>query len=154
MAWIHLRLHLSVLKTTYYVCMNVCPLSKSNTYTRDHNDCTCTSCAHVYNCHAVLHISHVALPGCSLYDSVITLVLGRNGMWPSRDTRRANLFRSKEHTLSDDAGESLGQPDFGREVYEELVGIYTSPSDWILNLSITSGKCMVTLSLHAYRLAM
>ena len=46
----------------------------------------------------------------------------------------------QKHTLSEDAGESLGQPDFGREGYEELVGIYTSPSDWILNLSITSGK--------------
>jgi len=94
--------------------------------------CMHAHCQRVIRTHVTIMIAHVQvvhvyiivmlyftfpMPGCSLYDSVITLVLGRNGMWPSRDTRRANLFRSKEHTLSDDAGESLGQPDFGREVY-------------------------------------
>ena len=34
---------------------------------------------YVNNNYAVLHISHAVLPGCSLYDSVVTLVTGRNG---------------------------------------------------------------------------
>ena len=95
---------------------------------------------HANNKYAVLHISHAVLPGCSLYDSVVTLVIVRNGSSCNHESRRGNLFTSNIHTLHDDADEPLGQPDFGRDVNQELVDTYTSPSDWVLNLSITSGK--------------
>ena len=59
------------------------------------------------------------------------VVVARSGSWSEG---------AVAHSLKDDAGEPIGPPDFGRGVYAELVGLYTSPSDWVLNLSIQSGK--------------
>ena len=72
---------------------------------------TLSSCArvqHANNNYAVLHISHVVLPGCSLYDSVVTLVIVRNGSPCNHESRRGNFFTSNLHTLHVDADEPLG----------------------------------------------
>ena len=82
----------------------------------------------------------VVSPGCSLCESVMPVVVARSGSWSEGAVRKSGLFDSEAHSLKDDAGEPIGPPDFGRGVYAKLVGLYTSPSDWVLNLSIQSGK--------------
>ena len=82
----------------------------------------------------------VVSPGCSLSESVMAIVVGRSGACSDGAVRRSNLFDSEAHSLEDDGREPFGPQDFKRGVYAELVGLYTSPSDWVLNLSIQSGK--------------
>ena len=72
----------------------------------------------------------------------MAVVVGRSGPCSEKAVRKSNLFDSEAHSLKDDAGEPIGPPDFRRDVYAELVALYTSPSDWVLNLSIQSGKYM------------
>lgn len=70
----------------------------------------------------------------------MAIVVGRSGLCSAGTVRKSNLFDSEAHSLKDDGGEPYGPHDFRRGVYAELVGLYTSPSDWVLNLSIQSGK--------------
>ena len=91
---------------------------------------------------AIQYIStyNVVSPGCSLCESVMAVVIGRSGSCSEGAARKSNLFNSEAHSLKDDDGEPIGPHDFKRGVYAELVGLYTSPSDWVLNLSTQSGK--------------
>ena len=70
----------------------------------------------------------------------MAIVVGRSGLCSDGTVRKSNLFDSEAHSLKDDGGEPFGPHDFQRGVYAELVELYTSPSDWVLNLSIQSGK--------------
>lgn len=73
----------------------------------------------------------------------MAIVVGRSGLCSNGTVRKSNLFVSVVHSLKDDSGEPFGPHDFKRGVYAELVGLYTSPSDWVLNLSIQSGKYII-----------
>ena len=64
--------------------------------------------------------------------------------------RKSNLFDSEAHSLKDDGGEPFGPHDFQRRVYAELAELYTSPSDWVVNLSIQSGKLILMYNHSAY----
>ena len=78
-------------------------------------------------------------PGYSLVDSVVAMVIGKSGTCPVEASGLSNMFTSNMTLLEDDAGESIGPMDFSRETYQQLVEIFTTPSDWVLNLSIASG---------------
>ena len=47
------------------------------------------------------------------------------------------MFSSTTATI-DDACE-----DFEKEVYEELIELYTSPADWIINMEIATGRVAI-----------
>ena len=67
-------------------------------------------------------------------------MVGRSGSCSEGVVRKLKPFDSDAHSLKDDGGESFRPNHSKRGVYAELVGCYTSPSDWVLNLSIQSGK--------------
>ena len=49
------------------------------------------------------------------------------------------MFSSIATTIEDDAGDHLGVEDFDKEVYRELIELYTSPADWIINVQLATG---------------
>ena len=79
-------------------------------------------------------------PGYSFTESVVVVVIGKSGTCPVEQSGHSNLFISTMTSLQDDAGESVGSVDFNRETYLQLVKLFTSPSDWVLNLSVASGE--------------
>ena len=44
----------------------------------------------------------------------------------------------------------VNQLDFSQETYEQLVKLFTAPSDWVLNLSIASGECTFEIIIEIY----
>lgn len=51
------------------------------------------------------------------------------------------MFSSTVATLEDDAGDHLGiGEDFDKEVYRELIELYSSPADWIINVQLATGR--------------
>ena len=100
--------------------------------------------------HNIIILAHIVSPGCSLSESVVAIVVGRSGLCSDGTVRKSNLFDSEAHSLKDDGGEPFGPHDFQRGVYAELVELYTSPSDWVLNLSIQSGKHILMYNHSAY----
>ena len=77
--------------------------------------------------------------GCAMFDAVSAVVIGQCGDRVQRSPRRTNIFTSSTHSLVDDSGENLNS-DFNETIYRELIELYTSPSDWVFNMQITTGK--------------
>ena len=51
------------------------------------------------------------------------------------------MFSSTAVTIEDNAGDHVGVgEDFDKEVYNELIELYTSPADWIINVQIATGR--------------
>ena len=86
-------------------------------------------------------------PGYSLTENVLAMVIGKSGTCPVEENGHSNMLTSKMTSLQDDAGESIGPIDFTRETYQQLVKLFTAPSDWVLNISIASGECTVQMSI-------
>ena len=50
------------------------------------------------------------------------------------------MFSSTAAILQDNAGDRLDVgEDFDKEVYRELIELYTSPADWIINMQLSTG---------------
>lgn len=85
-------------------------------------------------------ILYSGLTGCVLVDSVVALVIGRSRTCTSKATGQSNMFSSTAHYLEDDDCQDVGPTDFSRNTYEQLIRTFSMPSDWVLNISISSGK--------------
>ena len=78
--------------------------------------------------------------GHALLDATKAIVIAQCGQALSRLPRRTNMFSSTAAILQDDAGDRLGVgEDFDKEVYRELIELYTSPADWIINVQLSTG---------------
>ena len=54
------------------------------------------------------------------------------------------MFSSTAATIEDDTGDHLGVgEDFDKEVYKELIELYTNPVDWIINMQIATGRVAI-----------
>ena len=95
--------------------------------------------------------TYIVQPGYSFADSVVAIVIGRSGTGPMEQSGHSNLFISPMTTLVDDDGESIAT-DFSRDTYLQLVKIFTVPSDWVLNLSISSGECTFEMNMLKFQL--
>lgn len=70
--------------------------------------------------------------GHALLDATKAIVIAQCGRSLSQQPRRTNMFSSTAVTIVDDAGDQLGVgEDFDKEVYIELIELYSSPADWI-----------------------
>ena len=78
--------------------------------------------------------------GHALLDATKAIVIAQCGQALSHLPRRTNMFSSTAAILQDDAGDCLGVgEDFDKEVYRELIELYTSPADWIINVQLLTG---------------
>ena len=66
-------------------------------------------------------------------------------MWKCGDcrevTRRADMFMSELTSIADDEGSHVTD-DFGENVYRDLMELYTTSGDWIVNIEVSSGEHM------------
>ena len=84
--------------------------------------------------------SHAVSPGPALLDATKTIVIAQCGRSLSQLPRRTNVFSSTAATIEDDADDHLGAgEDFDKEVYRQLIELYTSPADWIINMQLATG---------------
>ena len=60
------------------------------------------------------------------------------------------MFFSTAATIKDDAGDQLGVgEDFDKEVYKELIELYSSPADWVINVQLATGR-VVKIWVYCY----
>ena len=89
----------------------------------------------------IITLPHAVSPGPALLDATKAIVIAQCGRSLSRLPRRTNVFTSTAATIEDDAGDHVGVgEDFNKEVYKELIELYTSPADWIINVQIATGR--------------
>ena len=67
------------------------------------------------------------------------MIIGQCGRAVQRSQKRTNIFSSTVATVVDDSGDLLGE-DFGKDVYREVIELYTSPADWVVNLQLATGE--------------
>ena len=48
--------------------------------------------------------------------------------------------------VKDDCGDQLGE-DFDKAVYRDLIELYTSPADWVVNIQLATGEVAKILDL-------
>lgn len=74
-----------------------------------------------------------------MLDATTAVIIGQCGRAVQRSQKRTNIFSSTVATVVDDSGDLLGE-DFGKDVYREVIELYTSPADWVVNLQLATGE--------------
>ena len=82
---------------------------------------------------------HTASLGPALLDATTAVIIGQCGRAVQRSQRRTNVFSSTVATVEDDSGDLLGE-DFDKDIYREIIELYTSPADWVVNVQLATGE--------------
>ena len=87
-----------------------------------------------------------ASPGQALFDATMAVIISQCGRVIQRSPRRTNTFTSTMAMVKDDCGDQLGE-DFDKAVYRDLIELYTSPADWVVNIQLATGEVAKILDL-------
>lgn len=88
-----------------------------------------------------------ASSGPALFDATMAVIIGQCGRVVQRSPRRTNAFSSAMAMVKDDCGDKLGE-DFDKAIYRDLIELYTSPADWVVNIQLATGEVAKILDLR------